>query len=260
LFNDSSWLDKKAPLWFIMLPTGHEGPYSLETLERRLVENKLRPEAQIWREGLPVSVTLQDVLTELAALDEELPPPLPPLPEDDLPEIPFSADDEDTPVVRAVNRTPYIVGAFLVILTCFGLYQWMKDQEKFEIRRYPKMSLETHKKIETNLKFEGFEKKIFFHEFSSPDLTHIWLVTTGYQKCDVETVFRSVKDRLLTMADEDVEFVSRGKLSHHVTELNIFEFRKGNKIIPGLYEMDVKASRCDWDVLVAKIMNLFSSP
>ncbi|MES2529225.1 MAG: DUF4339 domain-containing protein [Bdellovibrionota bacterium] len=272
--NDTDWTDKKTPLWFIMLPTGHEGPYSLEVLEKRLADRKLPPSVQVWREGLPVAISLTDVLNEIETPsvdiveDEDIPPPLPPLPIEDeeedspieMPEISLMDSYEEPKRKKLALPVPVIVGSFIALLLIFGLYQWVKDQEVFTIRRYPKMTLEMHKKIETELQFEGFDKKIFFREFASPDLTHIWLVTTGFQRCDVETVFRSVKDRLLTMADEEVEMVSRGKLSGHVTELNVFEFRKGSKIIPGLYEMDVKAIRCEWDGVMARLRNIFSQP
>jgi hypothetical protein len=260
LFNDSNWSDKKTPLWFIMLPTGHEGPYSLETLESRLADNKLREDVQVWREGLPVAISLRDVLSEIEVSSDDLPPPLPPLPEDDLPEIPFEEEELSAVPTPGRSKTPLIVAGLIAVVLIFGVYQWMSDQEKFEIRRYPKMSLEIHKKIMSEQKFEGFDKKIFFHEYASPDLTHLWLVTTGYQRCDVEATFRSVKDRLLTMDDEEVELITRGKLANHVAEFNVFEFRKGVRIIPGLYEMDVKAQRCEWDGIVPRIRNLFSPP
>jgi hypothetical protein len=241
-----------------MLPTGHEGPYSLETLEKRIEEKKLAPGVQVWREGLPVAISLRDVLSEIANPDEELPPPLPPLPTEDDEMAPpeFSQEVLETPEPKKKMGGAVVAGAF-VALVLFGLYQWIKQNEVFEIRRYPKMTLELHSRIQKELKFEGLDKKLFFHEFSSPDLTHIWLVTTGFQRCDIEAVFRSVKDRLLTMKDEEVELVSRGKLSHHVAELNVFEFRKGSKIIPGLYEMDVKATRCEWEGIVPKLRNIF---
>lgn len=254
-----------------MLPSGHEGPYSLEELEKRLAAGKLRADVQVWREGLPVAISLRDVLLELEAPsveeipaeepDDDLPPPLPPLPveeENEMPEIPLFDQDEE----RAPKKSlpiPVIVGSFFLLLVIFGLYQWIKDNEEFTIRRYPRMTLELHKKIQKELHFDGFDKKIFFHEYASPDLTYIWLVTTGFQRCDVEATFRSVKDRLLTMGSEEVEMVSRGKLANHVAELSMFEFRKGSRIVPGLYEMDVKAIRCEWDGIVPRIRNLFSS-
>ena len=215
---------------------------------------------QIWREGLPVAVSLRDVLTEIENPDDELPPPLPPLPvEESLPKISLLESEEPSTPARALP-IPLILAGFLLIILSFGLYQWLKDHEEFTIRRYPRMTLELHKQIQKDLNFDGFDKKIFFNEYASPDLTHVWLITTGFQRCDVEAVFRSVKERLLTMGDEEVEMVSRGKLANHVVELNMFEFRKGSRIIPGLYELDVKAIRCEWDGIVPRIRNLFTSP
>lgn len=250
-----------------MLPTGHEGPYSLEVLEKRLADRKLPPSVQIWREGLPIAISLMDILTNISEpTDEDVPPPFPPLPtineegDHEMPEIELLDKYERQEKSRKTLPVPVIVSGFVILIFIFGFFQWMKDKEVFEIRRYPKMTLEMHKKIQTELQFEGFDKKIFFREFASTDLAHVWLVTTGFQSCDVEAVFRSVKDRLLTMTDEDVEMFSRGKLSDHVAELNIFEFRKGAKIIPGMYEMDVKASRCEWGGVTPRLRNLFSSP
>ncbi len=258
MLNESDWTDKKAPVWFIMLPTGHEGPYSLEVLEKKLSDKKLGRDIQVWREGLPVAISLRDVLSEIDSPSDELPPPLPPLPDEDIPEIPeIESYDRDSKKALPVG---FIVAGLAVILVLFGFYQWIKDREVFEIRRYPKMTLNLHQKIQKELKFEGFDKKLFFHEFISPDYTHIWLVTSGYQSCDVEAVFRSENGRLLTMGEEEVELVGRGKLSGHVTEMNVFEFRKGSKIIPGLYEIKVKATRCEWDGLVPRLRNFFSPP
>lgn len=263
-----------------MLPTGHEGPYSLETLEKRLADKKLSSQTHVWREGLPVAIPLKDVLSELEASEEEeappeeFPPPLPPLPGDaegpevesvpapeEMPEIPLVdfAEEESVKKTRTIP-VPLVLGGLLILLVGFGAYQWLRDREVISIRRYPKMSLEIHQRIEKELKFEGFDKKIFFREFVAPDLTHIWLVTSGFQRCDVEAQFSSVKERLLTMGTEEVAFVSRGKLAGHVAELSSFEFRKGSKIIPGLYELDVKASRCEWDGIVPKLRNFFMPP
>ena len=255
-----------------MLPTGHEGPYSLDDLEKRLRDKKLQPGLQIWREGLPVAISLIDVLNEISQPqaekpeedEEELPPPLPPLPVEEpeaesVPEISLLDGYEPPAPIRKVPSA-LIVGLLIAAVVSFGFFQWIKERETISIRRHPKMTLELHAKIENSVKFEGFGKKIFFHEFTSPDLSHIWLVTNGFQKCDVEAVFRSVKDRLLKMSDEEVEMTSRGKLSGHVAELSVFEFRKGARVIPGLYEMELHARRCEWDGIVPKIRNMFSSP
>jgi hypothetical protein len=85
-------------------------------------------------------------------------------------------------------------------------------------------------------------------------------VTGSFQKCDVEASFHSIPGKLLSMTDDKVSMRSKGKLSGHVAEFSIFDFTTGNKIIPGLYEMDVKASGCEWDGLVPKIGNMNTPP
>jgi hypothetical protein len=85
--SNFDWTDKASIRWFILLPTGHEGPYSLDDLHRR----KISPEARIWAEGLPEPIRFkyaweQSELDETPAasiLEIDEIPPLPPLPEDD---------------------------------------------------------------------------------------------------------------------------------------------------------------------------------
>jgi hypothetical protein len=142
----------------------------------------------------------------------------------------------------------------------FGVYQWIKEQEKFEIRRYPKMSVEVHARIMESLQFQGWDRPIFFKEFVPIDLSHIWLVTSSYQHCKVEAQFSSMKDKLISIKDVSVKFKSAGILDQHVVELTRFEFSQGTKIIPGLYEMSVRAYDCEWDGIAPKIANKFKAP
>ena len=67
-----------------------------------------------------------------------------------------------------------------------------------------------------------------------------------------------MKGKLLDHDEElKVSFRTEGDLDDHVVEFSRFEFTSGNKIVPGLYEMDLKASRCEWDGVAAKLANLF---
>src|SRR5690606_16956725 len=92
------------------------------------------------------------------------------------------------------------------------------------------------------------------------DHSMIWLVTPSYQSCEVEASFSSVPERLLSQENEEVSFKTKGKLDNHLTEFSSFDFSKGTKIVPGLYEMEVKAGNCHWSSFLAKIMNGFSEP
>lgn len=272
--SNFDWTDKTSVRWFLINSSGHEGPYSFAELEDRLHEGTIQQTKLIWAEGLPeplpLKTILETVLEAQAEDDDEVPPPLPPdammIPEraeDPAPEKEvFEQSTEPEPELPAKNKGRAVITiCFLVIaLVAFGAYQWIASQEQFSIRRYPKMGLETHEKIQKSLAFNGWDKKLFFKEFVSQDLSHIWLVTEGFQMCQVTAQFQSVRDRLLTMGDADVSFSTKGDLKDHVVEFTTFNFEKGVRIIPGLYEVEIQAQNCEWDGLAPKIANGFSDP
>ena len=274
--SNFDWTDKTSVKWFIMLPTGHEGPYSLEVITKR----KTSQEVKIWAEGLPEFVTLKFALAKSAEapafqpmdMDDDLPPPLPPLPNEEeepghnTPQYDLIADDEtedevNTPKVS--SQKPKLIAVASVVLlggVLFGLSQWAKTKEEFSIRRPARMAPELSDKISKEFKFEGWDKKIFFREYVPADMSHIWLVTSGFQDCAVEASFNSLKGKLLALDDEKISFKSSGRLTNHIAEFSQFEFTSGNKILPGLYEMDLKATECSWGGLAPKVGNYFKSP
>jgi hypothetical protein len=269
--SNFDWTDKTSVKWFIMLPTGHEGPYSLESLLQR----KTSPEVKIWAEGLIEFVTLKSAVERshqapvfTPEINDDLPPPLPPLPIEENDEQTSAVEDgvaseaEIAPEKEA-NHKPKLLGVValaVLILVFFGLTQWAKTKQEFSIRRPARMSPEISEKILKEFKFEGWDKKTFFREYVPADMSHIWLVNAGFQNCSIEASFNSVRGKLLAVEDEKVAFKTSGLLSDHITEFSNFEFSSGNKIIPGLYEMDLKATDCSWGGLAAKVGNFFQSP
>lgn len=261
--SNFEWTDKDSIRWFILMPGGHEGPYSLAKLIDLYEKKKISLDVKLWAEGLTDAIIFKNVLErsqELKSLDFEAGQPqeldeLPPLPENEEvlpPEIPVTNSER-------VIKNWKIKFVTLLILLIFG-YLWISKKKDFSISRLPKMSVEIHQKILNENTFESWSKKIFFREYLPLDHSHIWLVNTGYQKCDVEARFNSVGDKLLSYKDDKISFKSRGQLAGHIVEFSSFDFSLGNKIIPGLYEMDVKAENCRWDGFFPKLMNLFSSP
>jgi hypothetical protein len=142
----------------------------------------------------------------------------------------------------------------------FAFSSVLKNQEVIKIDRLPKMAMETHSRIESENPFTTWDKKIFFKEYLPDDHSAIWLVNSGFQQCDVEASFSSLDGKLLNMGEEKVVFNSRSKLKNHIAEFTTFDFTQGNKIIPGMYELDVKATNCKWSGLIPRIMNQFSGP
>lgn len=267
--SNFDWTDKDSVKWFILLPSGHEGPYSLYELIEHKEKKKLSQDIKIWAEGLSEPITLDRATAlsfEVKTQVIEETPDLPPLPEDDLPPLPLEASEEseepeEVPEVKKSSPKIWIGAALSVVVAAAGgVFLMARGQEKIDIRRMPKMSLETHEKIRRENTFESWGKKIFFKEYLPQDHSHIWLVTSSFQECDVEATFSSVKDKLLTMEDEKVSFKSQGQLKGHVSELSSFDFTTGSKIIPGLYEMDVRATNCKWEGFFPLVMNAFQGP
>ena len=254
--SNFSWTDKTSVRWFIFLPTGHEGPYSLESLQSRSLKGNLSPFIKIWAEGLEKPLTLKEVIAlheEPVALPEFK---LPPLPEDEVITLPLDTVDKQ----KQKNKSVLLISLSLSAMVFIGLYQWISGQEHFKIRRYPKMSLDLHQRILGEFTFEGWNKKIFFKEYVPTDLSSIWLVTSGYQSCEVEADFNSIKDKLISLRDESVSFKTRGNLSGHVVEFSKFSFTDGTRVIPGMYEMDIHAKNCRWDSILPSLANIFSPP
>jgi hypothetical protein len=286
--SNFDWTDKTSVKWFIMLPTGHEGPYSLEIILERCKTGLLSPEVQIWAEGLdqPVSIQFMTERCESKASSKPEPPFIPALPkfrpeekveaeevETELPPLPIeeSAIEEDLPPLPLMEEAPplmrkkkgrrlALVSVAVLLLLSFALYKWTKLHEEFSIRRYSKMSLNLHERIQKEISFESWDKKIFFKEYVPVDLSHIWLITSGFQECNVEASFQSVENKLISLNDERIAFKTQGKLSDHVVEFSTFDFSSGNKIVPGMYELEVKATNCQWKNLVSSLANRFSPP
>ncbi len=275
--SNFDWTDKDSVKWFILLPMGHEGPYSLNQLAARVERKKISLEVEIWSEGLNKPVRLKDALAPepqpepLAQEVEEVIgfPDLPEIPneEDEIPPLPVLEESEniEIPVNPPEKKNlKFRVWGFLficfVLMLYFAFGNVLKEMETFKIHRQTKMNLDLHERIMKENAFDGWNKKIFFKEYISDDHTHIWLINSGFQTCQVEADFRSLPGKMLSTEEESVAFKSKGTLKGHVTELSNFEFSSGNKIIPGLYEMDVRATECAWEGLVPMLMNGLKGP
>ena len=251
------WTDKDSSRWFILRPKGHEGPFSLNILLELLEKKQISLETKIWSEGLHYPVDLGVaiersesvfMISEDPAIESEddLPPPI---------------DHLVFEVTQSNGRQPWVywTGAFLVVSMAFFFY-FVNSQERFHLDRLSKMSLKLYERILLENSFSGWSKDLFFKEYTPEDHSTIWLVTSSFQTCRIEATFSSIKDRLLKLADEKIVFHSNGVLKNHYVELNTFNFQMGSRLVPGLYEMDLKAYDCSWDGFLPNLKNSFFDP
>jgi len=254
------WTDKNSKRWFILLPNGHMGPYSLSHLINLYDKKKFFSESKIWTEGLEEAVAFKTYLDfkksdhkqPQEVYEDELPPPVP------------SEKIKKNKVKFKIKKIT-INSKKLILLSFIGLIfsslVFLKStQEKFYFSRLNKMSPDLHQRILKENIFEGWGRGLFFREYFAQDHSQIWLVSNGYQKCEVEAIFQSISGKLLSLKNEEINFTSRGYLSHHVAEFNSFAFKKGVRVIPGVYEVDVKAMNCRWDGLWPWLMNIYNQP
>ena len=249
------WTDKNSLKWFILLPTGHEGPYSLESL----VKKKISLESKIWAEGLSGPVSLRIAIERsnpsFEIRDEEI-PPLPPLPDEEEDEVEVSDVIRPKRVKLKKNFVLLSVGLLIFVLST---REWVSRNEEFRFKRPARMNPKTFERVLGDFSFKGWGERPFFKEYVPADLSHIWLVTSSFQHCDIEASFQSVEEKLLSVHNEKIIFKSSSELRNHVIEFSRFDFQSGSKIIPGLYEMDLKASNCKWGSFVSKMGNYFKA-
>lgn len=263
--SNFDWTDKDSVKWFVLLPTGHEGPYSFKDLIHMYQHKKISTNVKVWSEGLSEGISLAAAISNSEVTHVKT-AELPPLPdEEDVPPLPLAEFEEEQPEPVLKTRRFYYSGLSVIFVIIFGILffifsSFIKNIEKIDISRLSKMSIKLHERILSENSFLGWSKELFFKEYLPDDHSHIWLVTSGFQSCELEASFRSLKDKLLTMGNEEVSFNSKGTLRNHIVEFSSFEFTQGSKLVPGLYEMDIRADKCKWDGFIPLLMNKFKSP
>jgi hypothetical protein len=257
--SNFNWTDKDSARWFILLSNGHVGPYTLSHLIRLHENKKLFYDSQLWAEGLTEPILFKfllnhENLVQTETNEDELPPPVPE-------EVKIFSKKVKTKSLKLVLQQKTLFFLLVTIIFILSLsFLLLRETKKIDIPRLAKMSVEMHHRILNENVFEGWEKSISFKEYFGQDHSQIWLVTSGYQNCDVEATFISIKDKLLSYKDENISFSSKGHLSGHLVEFTTFDFNQGVRIIPGLYEMNIKAINCQWDGIMPRLMNGFKPP
>lgn len=265
-----------------------------EKLKNQKINSQVKIWAEGLESEMTLEAVIHLSESEYIIIDDsgEFPPPLPPLPidndsdkastpvvestrplinssrsellsedieESDEDEVESTGEEElaETEVKRFSFKHKILAGLTGVMIVIGGaLYILQSNKKDMGIHRPQGMSLKVSERVENYLQFKSWGEPLFFKEFTSDDLSVIWLASPGFQKCEVTAHFKSQKDKLLTMGDEVVEFEGNGELTNHLTELKKFSFLSGKKIIPGMYDMSISASNCRWDGLISKLMNL----
>ncbi len=272
--SNFDWTDKSSIRWFIIRKEGHEGPYDFFYLEELSKNKKKSQNLRIWAEGLEGPIDFFDALNhfkkcndlkriedlKVSNLNLNIPLAKPIEPKEEVLVVPPSIDSilKEGQNENKRIKIPYV--RLFLLFVVFAIYLGLHFNQKFYFSRPPKMSVSLHKEILKEFQFEGWNKFPEFKGYIAPDYSEIWLITSGFQTCDVNLSFNSNNGQLLSMSDENVAFKSKGKLINHVLKINQFEFLEGQKIIPGVYNLEILSDRCDWSNFWASIANFFQKP
>jgi hypothetical protein len=288
--SNFDWTDKDSLKWFILLPQGHEGPYSLNQLAQFQLKGKIELNVQVWAEGLPEAVGLKKLLnppapslesipqrkpsssevmtsapearikvvnTQPASLSEDIGPP--PLPIEANPSSPHPEV-----IQRGLTLAPNIfLKSILVLIVAVAVIAggwFFSIKDHVDIHRRPGMGPELFDRIVSENQFISWKEAIFFREYLANDFSQIWLVTRGFQNCEVEATFTSMPEKLLSMDEQTISFKTKGGLRNHVVEFSAFDFLQGNRILPGMYDMQVRATNCKWSGSAPTVKNAFLDP
>jgi 23S rRNA A1618 N6-methylase RlmF len=281
--SNFDWTDKTSVRWFIIGPQGHEGPYDFSAVSEKFSHRSYK-EAFLWAEGLvhkyefsfvEYQFGLHEKINKLEtfklssfdfqmpldkskndnsndAIDENKPTGC--RPSSDLNESQINNLNN-----KIKNNRVKKVLIFLLLLSSAILWKYQYEQ-RFDFIPPEKMTLSAIENVKRDFQFEGWEKEISFKSYIAPDMTEIWLLTPSFHECEVDLSFRSLDNKLLSNQKTEIAFTSSGKLNQHLVTLSHFDFLKGNRIIPGMYEVEILGNQCKWGSLWSKMGNLFRSP
>jgi len=128
---------------------------------------------------------------------------------------------------------------FLFSITFFSFsigYQfWLLSQKNFS--RPSKMKTRDYRRLKTVFR-TGPEVRQNIEFAFSKDLKEFWLASNTPGEGVIKLTLSSIKDE--TLADEEVEIQTQGFYDKHFAHFDSFRFSKGDRIIPGLYQVRVE--------------------
>ena len=137
--------DKKSVQWFILMPDGHLGPYSLEHLKYLSEKGKINERTKIWSEGLREPVELEFALKDsgpksvqespTVQVQEIVPPPVPSESIETPPDLPHIIQEKKKPAIFKKNWPIKIL--FIGSILPLFFYFFKIKSEHFELRRAP---------------------------------------------------------------------------------------------------------------------------
>lgn len=236
-------------IWYVYLNNHHRGPFSTQEITTFILHQKIRPQSQIWREGLIRWMSLNEIPEFNKNKDQKKAP----LPRADrflakqvksiLPQVNFSVGSiqKKTPslfLLKFKNRKAFtLLWPLMFILPLILFFKGRtNDFHKASFIRPINMTLKDYNRLH-NIARMGSVVKRPWELALSQDMTSLWMASPLSSTVEVRLKFSSIPQKVLSQ--EDVVFYTKGQLKDHLVEFKEFKLSKGTKIALGHYLVEV---------------------
>ena len=285
--------------WYIFQGTHHKGPFSKNDLLEFYKSGSLKRETLLWREEESAWEPLHKISELSSILDEtspdvelpesidsneeenfpdEVPPPLPSLPEDDasplkvtmkkrvLAKMPEKFKDPtrlDLPPVPELMELlngktekrfdfmrfkwaiAFILVVTLFLVTYFAMKNFSSVPQSLYIRGLNPQNLERLEEIIHKPYNNSDDPKSLAMDFAlTVDGKEVWLTSNLSGNALLQVTLNSKANRVL--GNEEVIVESRARLVNHQAKFHKIRLLKGNNFIPGEYTFKVKGKKIFW--------------
>jgi len=253
--------------WYILIGESHTGPFARTQILKKIHNKEISRETYLWMDGMPewkLAMDISEWKNEWSGLnlEDEMPPPLPPLPEE-LEDVwqeavalgPSERDFFDGPKISAIkdrttifeesmnskvevhsqHKMPWglvVAAALFFSLSIYLLYP-----------RYQLQDLDVQGISQTDYsKFLDLSKNASSYQFASHlalsiDGSRLWLGVNKSGPLFLRMRLRALKDQVLPPGD--VEVVAEFHTAKFATLLENYKIVKGSDLHPGYYELQI---------------------
>lgn len=213
--------------WYIIKNDGHKGPFTEEQIHILFHKGKIQKNDFLWNNEFEKPKMYESLFykSEPKKLSLEATKTLK-LNNKKIDKIPQQIKSNKSFGIKFKFKIYLIT---LVILICF-MFPILKYNN---IIRPSKMNLADFKRLEKVIN-DNSHKQIFDIAIAK-DKSLIWLATNSPYEGIVEVEFKSSK--LKNLADEKIEFKTKGLLKNKIVQFNSFEFYSGSKVVDGFYKI-----------------------
>jgi hypothetical protein len=238
---------RSESVWYIIKPTAHEGPYSYEQLQQKLSDGQMIASSLIWARGWPEAVEFQQLQklfeTQVTNLnfEQQVDPRIIDSFDDETLDQPEQADLSESRSRPKTLSLKFVLSLGLVVFGIAGGVVFYQLKEGPVLDRPTTVSVSEFREVKTL--FENTQAPIPLPRLlSSLDFRKISLVDRSAQNCSYTLNFFS--DASQNLSQEPIAFTAQAQSHQHWVVFERFDFRDGQRLIPGHYEVNLQRTAC----------------